>query len=252
MIVRTFVEVSFRPLCTLLLLASSCDAFAISDAAGALLDPNTSFLPSLYSAPALEAWIVDADTKQPVEGVVVAASWQSETHTYGGRYPGEVIHIMEAITDAKGHFSIPGWGPVLVKRGHVEEESPKLIVFMPGYEFLTLWSETGGPSGTNYRAAWNKTRIDIKRSEKATLKQLERLTSELRYVIEKPEECRWRLLPKMILTIRQSRLELKAIGQTPFAWQTLDERIASNADFFAKAGGPQCGNPKQLLEKETR
>ena len=225
---------------------------ALTDAARALLGPNTSFLPSLYSSPSLEAWIVDADTKQPVQGVVVAASWQSELHTYGGRSQGEMVRMMEAVTDVHGHFYFPAWGPVLVKQGHVEEDSPKLVLFKPRYKFQTLFSEKGHGLGAGYRAEWNGTRIKLKYIGIADLKQLDDLTSTLNYVVEKGEECRWRLAEKMILAIREARLELSANGQSTIAWRTLDQQIIAGGDSFAKAGGPGCENPKILLPKESK
>ena len=38
-----------------------------------------------YSATAIEAWIVDTETKQPLEGVVVVADWKLEFGLEGGQ-----------------------------------------------------------------------------------------------------------------------------------------------------------------------
>lgn len=40
--------------------------------------------PIRYSAEPIEAWVVDAETKQPLDGVVVTANWQLKEGTFGG------------------------------------------------------------------------------------------------------------------------------------------------------------------------
>ena len=45
-----------------------------------------------YSAEAIEAWVVDAETGQPIEGVVVAANWQLGTRQHHGKQYGRTNH----------------------------------------------------------------------------------------------------------------------------------------------------------------
>jgi len=245
MIFRAFIQTSISALCVLF--APSPEALALTDAARALLGSNPSFLPSIYSAPAVEAWIVDADTKQPIEGVVVAASWQSELHTYGGRSQGELIRSLEAVTDHKGHFSIPSWGPVLVKQGHVEEESPKLIVFKPGYEFQRLFNESA-QSPDKSLPRWHGTRIALKRIGNLSIDQFQLLNNSLIYLLDDPQECRWRTAPRMLEAIRVARVALAGKGlKLRSESATLDEQLVGNARFFEEKGGSKCGNPKNLF-----
>src|SRR6266849_1854255 len=67
-----------------------------------------------YSAEPIEAWVVDADSGQPIEGVVVTANWELEIGTLGGNIPVGQIMVMETVTDQKGRFYFPAWGPKAV------------------------------------------------------------------------------------------------------------------------------------------
>lgn len=58
-----------------------------------------------WAAGPWKAQIVDAQTKQPLEGVVVVAAWWRATRTLGG--PSEEYHDSEeVVTDKAGRFSI--------------------------------------------------------------------------------------------------------------------------------------------------
>jgi len=57
-----------------------------------------------------------------LEGVAVAAHWQSDIHTLGGRIPGSQIMILGVVTDANGRFYLPGWGPRIYIQGSVDEK----------------------------------------------------------------------------------------------------------------------------------
>jgi hypothetical protein len=84
--------------------------------------------------------VVDAQTGQPLEGVVVLAVWEKVR-------PG-VIHMArdfhdvdEVVTDAEGHFVIPTRN-LSPANPFVEIEGPKLNMFKGGYgqwQFRTTW-----------------------------------------------------------------------------------------------------------------
>jgi hypothetical protein len=93
--------------------------------------------PPFYSAKPVQATVVDEATRQPVEGVVVAAVWavssiHGVTHT---------LHIGEAVTDSQGRFSLPGFGPKLRPPLYeAQRHMPYLILFKHGYVPLILWN----------------------------------------------------------------------------------------------------------------
>ena len=58
-----------------------------------------------YSAKAIEAWVVDAETKKPLEGVIVVAHWELNYGLEGGG--AYQLQVMEDVTDKKGRFYFP-------------------------------------------------------------------------------------------------------------------------------------------------
>jgi len=78
-----------------------------------------------------QAQVVSAETKQPLEGVVVLAWWTRHVRSFGG--PSEEYRdSQEVLTDKDGHFTIaPRWffslNPLVFFRG------PFFVLFRPGY-----------------------------------------------------------------------------------------------------------------------
>jgi hypothetical protein len=67
--------------------------------------------PPVYIGEPIDGWVVDADARMPLEGVVVVATWFKEA--VWGFHPHTVgpVMVLEAVTDAHGHFRISDWGP---------------------------------------------------------------------------------------------------------------------------------------------
>lgn len=82
--------------------------------------------------------VIDAETKAPIEGMVVVAYWLSPK----GRYL--VKEVKEALTDKKGEWAIMGEEsegkslhptPSIIQRpDHYDMKQPEFIIFKPGYE----------------------------------------------------------------------------------------------------------------------
>lgn len=66
--------------------------------------------PPFYSAKDIRGQVVDAETGQPLEGVVVVARWIFNW-TVGPGSAGGTINTLETVTDKEGKYFIPGWGP---------------------------------------------------------------------------------------------------------------------------------------------
>jgi len=80
--------------------------------------------------------VVDADTREPLEGVVVLGTW----HTVIPTVAGGVSHYYDAretMTDKNGEFSIPGMGLRIMSN----LEPMHFMVFKAGYEYIgpALW-----------------------------------------------------------------------------------------------------------------
>ena len=68
-----------------------------------------------YSAKEIEARVIDADTRQPLEGVNVVAHWVLHFGMEGGQQTD--LELMETVTDKNGRFHFPAWGPKPIPAG---------------------------------------------------------------------------------------------------------------------------------------
>ena len=133
-------------------------------------------LPAEYTFTEARGAVIDAETKKPIEGLIVVGMWELEW-TGGPTYITEaivskLIHVEEAITDAKGQFILPV--PPLIKRPKYwafHGDDPKILFFKPGYkiEFLSnyfwLSSWSGDRGGYTYskvrKSYWDGKVIDL-------------------------------------------------------------------------------------------
>lgn len=110
---------------------------AIASTVFRTFDPSK--LPDEYSFTEIKGTVIDAETKKPIEGVVVVALWKINWRGRPGIYyeggTAKVIHAEEAVTDKDGKYTIPAWGPI---------KRPKEWAFEgadPSIEFLSLGIE---------------------------------------------------------------------------------------------------------------
>jgi hypothetical protein len=66
--------------------------------------------PPSYSAAEIRGRVVDAETKQPLEGVHVVAQWRLATGLIEAHRVTR-LQILETVTDAHGEYYLPPWGP---------------------------------------------------------------------------------------------------------------------------------------------
>lgn len=202
------------------------------------LSACAAFIPA-YSAEAIEGRVVDADTKEPVEGVVVTADWELRRSGYypgGSPYGGELM-VMESVTDKNGRFSFVAWGPIRQFKGELHEHDPRLILFKSGYRYQSLSNETESALESVHRSQWNGKTIELKQF-KGTLdewaKNLGLLTTSLRFI---EEDCNWKKTPRMILSLdsEKERLRQNGIIRTFYSVSYLptdEKKCGSPRDFF--------------------
>lgn len=96
-----------------------------------------------------EGKVIDAETKQPVEGAVVHGSWYKVQ--LGGAH--EYYDSYEVLTDKNGEFKIPGKGLLVLS----EIEDMTLIIFKAGYKQWTpnLWSGLKEGKWRNEEVVWS-------------------------------------------------------------------------------------------------
>jgi len=120
--------------------------------------------------------VIDADTKEPIEGAVVVAVWKTERTTPTATHS-DLKDIKECLTDRNGEWSIPG------PKGRANEllpglslfipytKEPQFIVFKPGYCSWPL-----GFSIDSCRGRMNITGVAKKRVGEGGTLELPRLT----------------------------------------------------------------------------
>lgn len=122
--------------------------------------PAMEGFPATYSAEAIEGWIVDAQTNQPVEDVIVVAHWELES----AYTPGQMM-VMETVTDENGRFHFPAWGPKpRPALAALTFRDPELVMFKSGYDFVTLQNTPKSYYNKDSlrRSEWNGKTIKMK------------------------------------------------------------------------------------------
>jgi hypothetical protein len=93
--------------------------------------------PDAYSAAPIRGSVVDAKTQQPLAGVHVVAQWILNTGMFFHSERIQRLQILETVTDEKGEYQIPGWGPKpRPPLSRLETADPRLTFFKPGYRPL--------------------------------------------------------------------------------------------------------------------
>lgn len=173
-------------------------------------------VPKQYSAEAIEARVVDAETKKPLEGVVVTANWQLEEGTLGGNRSAGQLMVMETVTDKNGRFTFPAWGPKWLWKGFLVNADPKLLLFKSGYEYRELYNEYSSAPELRTRklrySDWNGKTIELKRF-KGTMEEYVRHLSFLMTGLSFIEDdCQWKKTPKMLMALQKQADAFKASG----------------------------------------
>ena len=97
--------------------------------------------PMFYRGAEIRGQVIDAETKEPIEGVAVVAQWilYHEGIADGGHW--KVLKVHEAVTDKNGNYSIPAWDP---KRRpamtHLDDHDPRISLFKIGYYNWELYN----------------------------------------------------------------------------------------------------------------
>lgn len=207
-----------------------------------------------YSAESIEAKVIDAETKQPLEGVVVTANWQLEQGTVGGNIQAGQLMVLEAVTDKEGRFSFPAWGPKTAWQSFLVNDDPQLLLFKPGYEYRRLFNRYTSDRELRTRplrrSDWNGKMIELKRF-KGTIEayedQFESFNRDLEHLAaDNPEECGWKKIPDTIRAMYRERKRLIKQGVNPNTLSSIDKRLLMNDEYFTKKG-EGCGSPRAFF-----
>ena len=124
--------------------------------------------PLYYTSDPIEAWVVDAETGQPIEGAVVTANWQLISFmgfdTGGGKR--RQLEVMETTTDSKGRFHFPGFTKPSLTFDELRDEDPRIHIFKPGYKDSGAQNDyrRNADPGAHRRSSANGTTFRLVRS----------------------------------------------------------------------------------------
>ena len=214
-----------------------------------------------YSAKAIEAWVVDAETKKPLEGVIVVAHWELRYGLEGGG--AYQLHVMETVTDKDGRFYFPEWGPKkipehLPKEARLKTKDPGLGIYYPKYNAVTLENERsmkliGGHGDSTRTSDWNGKTIGMKPSgsgvrigenifidgNRENVVFIRSLQSALHFVGNHRGGCEWVQIPRMVAAQINERTRLQKSGNRELsdAWElhTFEREY-------------QCGSAAEILK----
>ncbi len=101
----------------------------------AALNPSDSHAWLIFHKPEYNGKIIDAETRKPLEGVVVAAVYSTADVISGpGWKTNREIGARETLTDENGIFVIPAYTTIMSPIAY--EKNVKFILFKPGYSSL--------------------------------------------------------------------------------------------------------------------
>ena len=85
----------------------------------------------IYSKPEFKGKVIDAETKEPIEGAVVVAVYSKQAIRIAPESVGITINVKETLTDKNGNFHIPSYTTIIDPFSWSKEVT--LIIFKPSY-----------------------------------------------------------------------------------------------------------------------
>jgi hypothetical protein len=208
----------------------------------------------VHIAEPLEAWVVSAENGEPIEGVVVVANWQQKGGVEGGNDIGQLM-VLETVTDRKGRFAFPGWGPKILLTGDIKSDRPQLLLFKNGYQPMALSNFVVSDYGHSItlKSDWNGKMIKLKRTPsdvEGSLRDFRHFNDKLEIIIRDYKACDWKKIPNMLQEIHKQHLAFQSKGITggPIGIHSVDEELINNSEYASKKGGSGCGSPKDLFQ----
>ena len=191
------------------------------------------FDPPFYSSKEIHGRIVDDATGQAIEGAIIVAQWELfEPGPGDSGHRGDMMNVLEAISDKNGNYKIPSWGPrprPLLK--WLDDSSPRLLVYgsnyYPGRKSLHYPRQSNDPDVNRGQPIIIKLRkftgqpqqyrddknlpISLKGDIGEYILYIGSLQNSL---WEDAQNTNWKFMPHMVWALEQERVRIKGLGIT--------------------------------------
>ena len=170
----------------------------------------------VYNVRGTEGTIVDKETKQPLEGVMVVEAWEIYRPGFHGSTAG-YLPLRETSTDSNGHYRLSARGTMHVEGGYLDETAPWLIYFKPGYVFTSVMNEFHPDRRFefNRKSDWDGKTIELERFSgtlKEQAKELKRVDNVLGDFTGRGGWCIWTGIPNTLSAMRRENIRLNQQG----------------------------------------
>lgn len=193
-----------------------------------------------YSAKPIEAWVVDSETKQPLEGVIVVALWELRYGLEGGgAYP---LTVMEAVTDKNGRFYFPAWGPKKIPEhlpyeARLKDWDPAMVFYKKDYTYLMLTNDRpirsmSGHGDSTRTSEWNGKTIPLTKF-RGSIEAYELNVLEFVYfvdaIVETVADCNWKQIPRLLHAFGEEERRFVSLGLSRFSHNILSYKHFSHS-----------------------
>lgn len=216
---------------------------AILALASIMLLTSCSSLPRVYSGERIYGWVVDAETKEPIERAVVVEQWALD----GGHHSDHTanIHIAETITDKAGYYEFPAWGPKYTVDGEMNIYAPRLSIYKFGYiptgRSNTVMGNLNSDNGVSEHSGKTIELIPHMGSVVEYRNRTEFISSVLSLAsYQKPLHCTWEKLPYL-------SAEMIYLNQYFIA-----HKVVSGAPSIDRFRYFDCSDPEHVLKDYLR
>lgn len=154
-------------------------------------------VPDEYVGEPIHGRVVDDQTRKPLAGVAVAATWELRGGLHGTN-TGWLL-LADTFTDENGEYYFPHWGPLRRPRdGALYGDQPWLWAFRGGYDPFSRASENSG-WGRARSSSWNGKTISMRRAQGPRSRYAEEighLAADLTWHFFR--SCSWEQLPRFL------------------------------------------------------
>ncbi len=161
----------------------------------------------IYYAKRTHGQIIDHETGQPLEGVIVVAKWVLLHKTPGKYYHDTKLRIVETLTDENGKYVVPG-SPMIRLRPFTElaDRDPAISFFKKGYS--PLFVQNSSDRDTVIRESeWNGRVLKLKRFNGTNRKYANSIDVLFNY-----DKSDWCFVPKLSQALYEEVKRLNSEG----------------------------------------